>query len=156
MADLGMRVGDFMSRQVVTIDVSEHLDVAAEMMRLRRLRHLPVTSRGRLVGILTQHDLLHASSSSVSTLRPDAERGRMAQVAVADVMVADVLTIEPSAPVRLAAETMLLKKIGCLPVLDQGEIVGLISETDCMRLLTALLAMRDDSTRRPRRGGVQG
>lgn len=149
-----MRVADFMSRSVATIDASEHLDVAADIMRLGRLRHLPVMSRGRLVGILSQRDLLHASSSSVLPLGHEAAREWMAQVAVTDVMHTEVITTEPHEQMRVVAEVLLLKRIGCLPVLDQGNLVGLITETDCLRLLTAILARRDDLATRNRGGGI--
>lgn len=149
-----MRVGDFMSREVVTVDAAEHLDVAADLMRLGRLRHLPVMSGGSLVGIVTQRDLFRASSSGAVPAPPAATREWLGKVSVGKIMARDVVTTEPSATMRAATEMMLLRKIGCLPVVDHGRLVGLISETDCLRLLSALLAMRDEPDRRACEGSV--
>jgi CBS domain-containing protein len=154
MIDLSMRVKEFMSREVVTVDAAEHLDVAADLMRLGRLRHLPVMSGGRLVGIITQRDLFQASSSSVRNLRPDAARDWIASISVSEVMIGDVVTTEPEASMRSATEVMLVKKIGCLPVVDQGKLVGVVSETDCLRLLSALLARRDAAAASCREGNI--
>jgi CBS domain-containing protein len=153
MIDRCMRVKEFMSREVVTVDAAERLDVAADLMRLARVRHLPVMSGGRLVGMVTERDLLHASSPSVTGLEPEAARNWMAGIPVCDVMVENVVTIDPGASMRSAAEMMLYMKIGCLPVIEHGKLVGLITETDCLRLLSALLARRDDAAS-PRREGT--
>jgi CBS domain-containing membrane protein len=143
MTDLRMRVRDFMSREVVTLDATEHLDVAEDIMRFGRIHHVPVLSGGRLVGILSQGDLFRAAASSMLALEREAQREWIANISVSDVMTATVTSVEPDAPLRRAAELMLIEKIGCLPVMEHGKLVGLISETDCLRLLVALLASRE-------------
>jgi CBS-domain-containing membrane protein len=143
MADLRMRVRDFMSSDVVTLDAAEHLDVAEDIMRFGRIRHMPVLSGGRLVGVVSQRDLFRAAASSMLEVERDARRDWMAKISVRDVMTSTVNSVEPDAPIRRAAELMLIEKIGCLPVMECGRLVGLISETDCMQLLVALLARRE-------------
>lgn len=138
-----MRVADFMERDVVTLDAAEHLDLADDVMRLGRIRHMPVVAGRRLVGILSQRDLFRAAASTVERLSADAERDWLAKLSVADAMTTDVVTIEPNEPIRHAVETMLIRRIGCLPVVADGCLVGLLSETDCLRVLAEVLAQAD-------------
>jgi CBS domain-containing protein len=129
-----------MNRDVVTLAVDDALDIAKDIMTLGRIRHLPVVGAGgRLVGIVTQRDLLKASLSSVLSLSARAERDWLAKVRVGDVMSSPVVTIGPDVPVSEAVETMLVRKFGCLPVVDDGTLVGLVTETDCLRHLDDLL-----------------
>lgn len=140
-----MRVDDFMERDVVTLDCDERLDLAGDIMRLGRIRHMPVVAGDRLVGILSQRDLFRAAASTVLHLSSGAERDWLAQVPVAEVMTTEVVTTTPDESIRHAAELMLIRRIGCLPVLERDRLVGLLSESDCLRVLTAVLAYRDGS-----------
>jgi len=140
-----MRVSDFMERDVVTLYVGERLDLAGDVMHLGRIRHMPVMDGARLVGILSQRDLFRAAASTVLHLSAQAERDWLAQVPVAEVMTTDVVTTGPDESIRHAAELMLIRRVGCLPVVEDGKLLGLISESDCLRVLTALLAYRDGS-----------
>ena len=134
-----MNVRDLMEQDVVTINASDHLDLVDDIMRLGRFRHMPVMSGTKLVGIVSQRDLFRASISSVLQFRLAAEREWLARIAVCEVMTSDVCTIEPSAPMRTAVQLMLDKRIGCLPVLESGKLVGLLSESACMRCLAHML-----------------
>ncbi len=139
-----MRVNDLMAREVVTLDASEKLDLAEGIMRLGRIRHLPVVSAGKLVGVLSQRDLFHAAISTVLQLRRSAERDWLATIPVREAMSEPVVTIAPEASLREAVELMAQKKIGCLPVIDGTELVGLLSESDCMQYLARLLAISEE------------
>ena len=114
-----MRVRDLMQTEVVTVDAEAHLEIAEGLMRMDRIRHLPVVSKGALVGIVSQRDLFHAALSSAMTR--------------------EVLSAHPDADVGHAVEMMLRERVGCLPVVEDGRLVGLLSETDCLRHLAALL-----------------
>lgn len=138
-----MLVGDFMERDVLTLHAGDFLNVADDVMRLRRVRHMPVLERGELTGILSQRDLFRAAASTAMGTREAESRDWLARVRVGDVMTRDVVTIDPDETVRHAAELMLIRRIGCLPVVDNGRMVGLLSETDCLRVLTAVLAYRE-------------
>ena len=113
---------------------------AEDVMRLGRIRHLPVMDGTRLVGIVTHRDLLRAAVSSLLQADRATERAWLGNVRVATVMTAPVFTVPPWATLQTAVDIMLEKKIGCLPVVDDdGTLVGLLSETDCLSRLRALL-----------------
>jgi CBS domain-containing protein len=135
-----MRVRDLMQSDVVTVDAEAHLDVAEELMRMDRIRHLPVLSAGRLVGVVTQRDLFRAAVSSALGATPMAEQRWLARIPVRQVMAAEVFSAHPDAEVRYAVELMLRQRIGCLPVVEDDELVGLLGESDCLRYLAELLA----------------
>jgi len=122
-----------MTRAVVTLNESESLRVADQIMRLDRIRHMPVVSGERVVGVLSQRDLFRATVSSLLNLRPDAAREWLAKIPVRDAMVAPPVTVAPDTPVGDAVALMLDKRIGCLPVVENDKLVGLITETDCLR-----------------------
>lgn len=116
-------VGDFMSRDLVTLQESDDLALADKMLRLGGIRHLPVVRGGKLVGILTHRDLLSSAVTrpATSTLARDA-------------MTPDPLTVAPSTSLVHAARVMLTNKFGCLPVCEpDGTLVGIITESDFVR-----------------------
>ncbi len=138
-----------MQTQVVTLDAEDSLGLADDIMRLGRIRHMPVTARGRLVGILSQRDLFRAAISSVLEFRPGAEREWLAKIQIREVMSADVETVAPTATIHSAVERMLARRIGCLPVVESAALVGLLSETDCMRHLARLLDIAETKQQLP-------
>jgi len=128
-----MRVKDIMAEEVVTLDVDEELSLADDIMQLGRIRHLPVVEKGKLVGILSQRDLFKASLASVMDFGGEAKRDFLKTVAVKKIMVKKVLTVSPDADIKEAGRIMLEKKIGCLPVIRDDKLVGLITETDILK-----------------------
>lgn len=140
MTDPDMRVHELMRTELMTLSADEHLSMASDLMNLGRIRHMPVVSHGKLVGIVTQRDLFRAAISSVLALRKTAEREWLTKIRVAEVMTKDVVTARCDWTVRQAVEVMLERRIGCLPVIDGDRLVGLLSETDCLRLLGRLLS----------------
>jgi CBS domain-containing protein len=140
MTEPQLYVRDWMSTEVITLSLDEHLNFASDLMRLGRIRHMPVISNGRLAGIVSQRDLLRAGISSVLGLRPAAQREWLEKIRVAEVMTKEVVTARSEWTIRHAVDVMLEHKVGCLPVIDGERLVGLLSETDCLRLLARLLA----------------
>jgi CBS domain-containing membrane protein len=138
-----MYVRDMMRREVVTLDAADHLDLADGIMRLGRIRHLPVVAGERVLGIVSQRDLFRAAVSSLLQLRYDTEREWLASIPVRAVMTAPVFTVAPSVSLRAAVDIMLDKRIGCLPVVEDGKLVGLLSESDCLRHLAHLLEVAE-------------
>jgi CBS domain-containing protein len=129
-----------MTTEVVTLDAGDHLDLASDIMTLGRIRHMPVVRDGKLVGILSQRDLFRGAVSSALQFRPAAEREWLAKIRVAEVMTAGVVTAQPEWPVSHAVKVMLEGRFGCLPVIDDDDrVVGLLSESDCLRLLAECL-----------------
>jgi CBS domain-containing membrane protein len=144
-----MYVRDLMRRELMTLEAADNLDLADGIMRLGRIRHLPVVSGGRLVGILSQRDLVRAAVSSLLQLRGEAEHEWLATIPVHAVMTPHVFTVAPSVSLRVAVDIMLDKRIGCLPVVDDGTLVGLLSESDCLRHLAHLLEISEEKERLP-------
>jgi CBS domain-containing protein len=134
-----MNVRDLMQPDVATLNATDTLGLADDIMQLGRIRHLPVVSGDRVVGIVSQRDLLRAAVSSVLRLRKAFEREWLAGIPVREVMTHPVITVEPRASIRSAVRLMLDERVGCLPVLEDGKLVGLLSETDCLRYLTHVL-----------------
>jgi CBS domain-containing membrane protein len=127
-------VSELMRREFVTLDRHDHLDLVDDVMKLGRIRHMPVLEEGRLVGIVTQRDLLAASLSRALDFEPGHRRTFLRSVQVEEVMTADPAVVGPDTPVADAARIMLRRKIGCLPVVDSEQaLVGLVTETDLLR-----------------------
>lgn len=137
-------VSTIMQKEFVSLSTKDRLDLADHIMRLGRVRHLPVVDDGRLVGILSNRDLLAASLTRVLSFESEQRGAFLRSVDVAEVMTRDVTSVAPEEPVAEAARLMIERKIGCLPVVrEHGVMVGLVTETDLLRL--ALLAPEDDS-----------
>jgi len=130
-----MKVRELMTTDVTTVGRNDELTIADDVMKMKRLRHLPVVEEGRLVGILTQRDLFHAALSTALNFGEKAQKEFLKTVVVKEVMTDEVLTIDPGADVKEAARRMIEHKIGCLPVVENGKLVGIVSETDLLRLV---------------------
>lgn len=139
MTSLELRVSDLMTREVATLQQGDRLDLADDIMRLGRIRHLPVLEGDRLVGILSNRDLLAASLSKALDFEPKHRRSFLRSVEVKEVMSLDVESVRPDVTAREAGRRMLQRRIGCLPVVDaEGTFVGLLSETDVLRAALGL------------------
>ena len=121
-----------MKSQVVSISADDTLRIVHEIMELGRVRHLPVVRAGRLVGVVSQRDLFHASLSNVIGIGREEQELFLEGVKIGDVMSSPPVSISPDAPVRAAAALMADRKIGCLPVVEHGKIVGIVTETDLL------------------------
>jgi CBS domain-containing protein len=130
-----MKVRELMTTNVETIARNDELTIADDIMKMKRLRHLPVLEEGRLVGILTQRDLFHAALSTALNFGEKAQKEFLKTVVVKEVMTDDVRTIGPEADVKEAARLLIEHRIGCLPVVENGKLVGLVSETDLLRVI---------------------
>lgn len=144
-----MTVDDLMQQEVVTLDAGDNLSLADDVMRLGRIRHLPVLEQGLLVGILSQRDLFRAAVSSVLQLAHASEREWLARIPVRAVMTPNVVSVPPGTSVRRAVDIMLDRRIGCLPVAERGRLRGLLSETDCLRHLAHLLRIAEEKADLP-------
>ena len=130
MADL---VRDIMETKIVTISANDRLSTVDDIMTLGRVRHIPVVLAGRLVGVVSQRDLLRASLSAFSEHHDTERRAFLNVVEIGRVMSTPPIVIEPDATIENAAAVMADKKIGCLPVLENDELIGLLTETDILR-----------------------
>lgn len=131
-------VQDAMSTDIVTLRPGDVLTVADDVMRLGRIRHMPVLdAEGTLVGIVSRRDFLAGALTKVIGIGPDAERIALAELTAEAVMTRDVVTVAPETPLAEAAALMLERKIGCLPVLRDGRLAGILTESDFVRRAAA-------------------
>jgi CBS domain-containing protein len=148
MITLPTVVADLMTRKIVTVSEKDALEDAEQGMQRLRFRHLPVVdSRGKLVGLLSHGDLLHAASSFLSD--HEAEQNKVIlQQPVRRVMQHEVLTVEPNDSLVQAGKLLYESKIGCLPVVDaEGMLLGIVTKSDFIRLALELMGSgvkRDD------------
>ena len=130
-----MKVKELMAENVETLDLNDTLSLADDVMEMNRIRHLPIMEEGLLAGIVSPRDLFHAGLSTAMGFGSKAKKEYMNAILIKEVMTNDVITIGPEADVKEAARIMLEHRIGCLPVVDSGKLVGLISESDLVRLV---------------------
>jgi CBS domain-containing protein len=142
------RVADWMSTPPIVVAPTLGLAEAQRLMEQRHVRRLPVVEDGRLVGIVTWGDLRAAGPSAATTLSVYEWRALLEQATVAECMTRDPIVIAADASVLYAARQMLLYKISGLPVVEDGRIVGVITESDLFRLLIAESAGADTTDAR--------
>jgi len=130
-------VGTLMRRNFISVAPSESLLEADRIMRLARIRHLPVVEGGWLVGVLSHRDVLDASLARLEQRDPAERTDHLRSIPISEVMQRNPYTADPHTTLADAARRMLRLKIGCLPVVRRGsdgeELVGLITESDLLR-----------------------
>ena len=134
MASRETPVSEVMQTEVVTLGRADRLDLVEDIMRLGRIRHLPVVDEGRVVGIVSSRDLLAASLSKALEFDRQERRTFLRSVGVEEVMTPDPVCVAPAATLAEAAAVLVHRKIGCLPVVRPDRtLVGLLTETDLVR-----------------------
>jgi acetoin utilization protein AcuB len=138
--EISMLVKDRMTPNPVTITPDTVFLDAMRIMRERGLRHLPVVDKKEmLIGIVTQTDLLHASPSRATSLSVSEVNYLLANLRIREVMSSPAITVSDDAPLEEAARVMVENKIGCLPVMGTGKLVGVITETDIFKSFVEVL-----------------
>ncbi len=129
--DFPATVSLIMTREVVSVGENDSLANLLESMQALRFRHLPVTDDDRLIGLLTERDLLRLSTSNLLPHRTEQDRALFQRFCVRDVMVRDVISVTPDTPVTTAGHLLLDKRVGCLPVVDlNNQLVGIVTSSD--------------------------
>jgi CBS domain-containing protein len=131
-------VHDIMTTEVTTLGCNDSLQLAKDIMTMGRVRHLPVLDDDKVVGVVSQRDLYKASLGSVMKYGEKAQCAFPEGIAVKKVMSAPPITIALHASVKEAARLMMEKKIGCLPVLEDSKLVGIVTETDMLKLIVEM------------------
>jgi len=126
-------VEELMSVKVATLGQGDTLDIADGIMCMGRIRHLPVLDAGSVVGVVSQRDLFRAALGAALAFGIRRPQELMRSLEIRDVMSTPPVTVEPGALVQEAARTMAEKKIGCLPVVAGGRLVGILTENDVLR-----------------------
>lgn len=129
-------VAEIMTRSVLTLEAGADLSLAEETMKLERVRHLPVVSFGKLVGLVSHRDLMKAHARVLAkafTAQVSGSEKRVVMVSVDEVMQRDVRTITPDTAATDAARIIIENRFGCLPVVEDEELVGIVTEVDLLR-----------------------
>jgi acetoin utilization protein AcuB len=137
-----MFVGERMSRPVISVTPDMPINDVLAMFRKEHIRRAPVIKDGKLVGIVSERDLLNASPSSVTTLSVWELNYLISKVTVKNVMAKKVVTVDQETPIEEAARIMADKKIGGVPVMNGGNVVGIITETDLFKVFLELMGAR--------------
>lgn len=143
-----MLVGERMTRPVIAVRPEMPIQDALKLMRTEHIRRAPVVDEhGRLVGIVSERDLLHASPSEATSLSIWEIHYLLSKITVERVMAKNVVTVSEDTPIEDAARIMADNKIGGLPVLRGTEVVGVVTETDLFRVFLELLGAREAGVR---------
>lgn len=126
-------VRTLMTQNPATLDRNETLDIPDTIMNLGRIRHMPVVEDGKVVGVLSQRDLFRSALIVALGFGRKTTSALIKTIRVKEVMTKPAITITADAAVSDAARLMIEKKIGCLPVVENEKLIGLITETDILR-----------------------
>jgi acetoin utilization protein AcuB len=137
--DIPILVREIMTTDFVTLREDEALLDATLIFVRAGFRHIPILNGTRLVGIVTERDLKHYTPSVLTGISPEEYNRLMETTLLSKIMTRDPLTIEPSKTVYEAAQMLFDRRIGCLPVVEEGELKGIITTTDMLKLLLQLL-----------------
>jgi acetoin utilization protein AcuB len=142
-----MLVGERMSHPVIPLHPDTSVPEALDMMRREKIRRAPVLRDGKLLGIVSERDLTHASASSVTTLSVWELNYLLNKIKVGQVMTRQVLTVAEDTPIEEAARIMADNKIGGLPVMRNDRVVGIITETNLFKIFLELMGARERGVR---------
>jgi acetoin utilization protein AcuB len=147
-ARIEMLVKNWMSQNVITIDVNESIQDAMRLLREHGIRMLPVMKKCKLVGIVTDRDLKRASASDATSLEIHELLYLVGKIKIKDIMTKDPITLPPDYTAEETAQVLLDSKISGAPVVaDNGQVVGTITQTDLFRVLISLTGVGN--------GGIQ-
>jgi acetoin utilization protein AcuB len=142
-----MRIRDLMSTNVATITEDTSIHDAKKIMDAHKIRRLPVMRKDKLVGLVTKHTLLEASPSPATSLSIHELHYLLAKMTVKDIMVKKPYTISPDMPPEEALQLGQEMGYGAFPVVEGGRLVGMVTESDIVRLMTRVLGVREKGKR---------
>jgi CBS domain-containing protein len=134
--EIPSKVSDVMTRDVVSVDENDTLSNLFGSLKALRFRHLPVTDENRLIGLVTERDLLGISSSTLMPHHAMQDQTLQERFRVRDIMVRDVLTVAPDTSLQEAGNLLLKQRFGCLPVVDGNNVlVGILTGSDFIKVI---------------------
>jgi acetoin utilization protein AcuB len=142
-----MRIRDIMSTNVVAVSEDTSIHDARKIMKAHKIRRLPVLKKDKLVGLVTERMLLEASPSPATALSIHELHYLLAKMTVKEIMVRNPFTISPDMPAEDALQLGQEKGFGAFPVVEDGKLVGIATESDIVRIMTKILGVREDGTR---------
>ncbi len=138
-----MLIGERMSRPVISVTPDMPVHDARNLFKQENIRRAPVVNKGKMIGIVSDQDLINASPSLATSLSIWELNYLLSKIKVEDVMTKDVTTIDEDTPIEQAARLMADNKIGGLPVMRDGKVVGMITETDLFKIFLELMGARE-------------
>lgn len=140
-----LKVKDLMTSPVFSLKESDSLHSARSLMNLQRIRHIPiVTVDNVFTGLITHRDILSATISQLAELDPETQQEIDSGIPIREIMRTDITSVEVDTPLKDAAQTLLNHKYGCLPVVSRGELTGILTEADFLRLTINLMDAMED------------
>jgi len=142
-----MKIREVMTENPITVDVDTLVIDAQKIMKEKSIRRLCVMEKGKLVGIVTHHDLLKASPSPATSLSVWEINYLWAKMTVRDVMTKNPVTLSPDTPFDEALKIGQKKKIGSFPIVENGKLVGITTESDIIRLALRAMGVNREGSR---------
>jgi len=142
-----MLVRKKMKKDLITITRDERMTMARKIMKEKNIRHLPVVDGKKLVGLLTNMDIRKAEASPATSLEIRELHYLLDKLTVGEIMTRNVISISPDISVEEATTLLHDNKIGCLPVVEDGNLVGMLTEDDVMEILIEVMGMKEKGSR---------
>ncbi len=134
------QVKNIMTKDVFTLNQLESLSAAKDLMDLARIRHIPIVDdQGKFVGLLTHRDILAATISGLAGIDRETQDEIESGIPIREIMQTDVVTVGAELSLKEAARLLLEEKYGCLPVVCEEKLCGIITEADFLRLTIDLM-----------------
>lgn len=146
MGQATSQVRDYMTADPQTLGAEHSLLDAVLIMRRAGFRHIPVMEDGRLIGVLSERDVTRAAPSLLLPLLPDDYNRVFEDTQVGKVMTKNPVSTTPDAPLAEAVDLLRSNRLGCLPVVEQGKLVGIITKADMLRALFDLINLAPPPT----------
>lgn len=136
-----LKVRDLMNIDVMTVNSKDSLLLVDDIIRLGKLKHLPVIDKNeKIIGLLSHRDFVRACPSNMAELSAQEKEEFLRSVKVSRVMTEDVYTVGPEMLLKTAADIMVKHRYGCLPVVERGKLIGIITESDFVRYFLKITA----------------
>ena len=142
-----MLVRKKMKKELVTIGKDERMTTAKKILQEKNIRHLPVVDGKKMVGLVTNMDIRRAEASPATSLEIRELHYLLDKLKVGEIMTRNVITIPPDISVEEATTLLHDNKIGCLPVVEDGNLIGIITEQDVMEILIEVMGMKEKGSR---------
>ena len=142
-----MRIKDFMTTNVVAVSEDTSIHDARKIMKAHKIRRLPVLKRDKLVGLVTEHMLLEAAPSPATALSIHELQYLLAKMTAKDIMVKKPYSVSPDMPAEEALQLGQEMGYGAFPVVEDGKLVGIVTESDIVRVMTRVLGLRERGKR---------
>jgi len=141
-----LRIKDIMTTEVFVLHATQTLELVRSLMRIKHVRHVPIVEQDNtFVGLMTHRDLLAQTISHLADVDDNEQEYLDRHIHIMNIMKTDVITAEPEMDVCEAISMLLEHKYGCLPVVSDGKLVGIVTEADFLKLTQDLLRKSESS-----------